>query len=73
MKQDPDIIESIYPGKLGRKMVDFSSNAPTVVFNLIKKYGINCNAVNKGWIQPAFTKKGEKAVLHRAKVGRSVG
>ncbi|WP_228129647.1 NAD(P)/FAD-dependent oxidoreductase [Acinetobacter gyllenbergii] len=73
LKQDPDIIESIYPGKLGRKMVDFSSNAPTVVFNLIKKYGINCNAVNKGWIQPAFTKKGEKAVLHRAKVWEERG
>ncbi|MBJ9955323.1 MULTISPECIES: FAD-binding oxidoreductase [unclassified Acinetobacter] len=68
LKQDPDIIESIFPGELGRKLVDFSSKAPSIVFNLIKKYNINCSPVNKGWIQPAFTKKGEKAVLHRAKV-----
>lgn len=68
LKQDPDIIEQAYPNGVGEKMIAFSSQAPSIVFNLIKKYNIDCHAINNGWIQPAFTKKGEKAVLNRAKL-----
>lgn len=68
LKQDPDIIESLYPGEKGRKLVLFGSKAPSVVFDLVKKYNIPCSAKNSGWIQPAFTEKGAKAVYKRAKL-----
>lgn len=65
LKQDPDVIETLYPGQLGQKFVAFGSEAPSIVFNLIAEYDIDCAPVRKGWIQPAFTKSGIAAVRSR--------
>jgi len=70
LKQDPNIVESVWPGKTGERLVRFGSEAPGKVFDLIHRHGIDCAAVNKGWIQPAYTRKGEAAVLRRAKAWR---
>jgi len=58
LKQDPEVIETLYPGEAGRRLVRFGSEAPGVVFRLIDEFGIDCAAGNKGWIQPAFTGSG---------------
>lgn len=73
LKQDPDIIEQLYPGDIGRKLVQFGSTAPSVVFDLVRKYNIQCSAKNSGWIQPAFTTKGANAVYKRAQLWKERG
>ncbi|KAK65554.1 NAD(P)/FAD-dependent oxidoreductase [Bordetella bronchiseptica] len=65
LKQDPEVIETLYPGEAGRRLVRFGSEAPGVVFRLIDEFGIDCAAGNKGWIQPAFTGSGLRAVERR--------
>lgn len=67
LKQDPEVIESLYPGEQGRKLVQFGSGAPAVVFNLVKEFQIDCAARHSGWIQPAFTRSGIRAVEQRCK------
>lgn len=65
LKLDPDEIERAYPGEAGRQWVRFGSNAPSVVFDLIDRYAIDCAASKAGWIQPAFTRRGIRAVRQR--------
>lgn len=48
LKQDPEVIETLYPGEAGRRLVRFGSEAPGVVFRLIDEFGIDCAAGNKG-------------------------
>ncbi|TCU96059.1 NAD(P)/FAD-dependent oxidoreductase [Paracandidimonas soli] len=73
LKQDPDVIEALYPGDTGRKLVRFGSEAPSVVFRLIQEFGIDCAASSKGWIQPAFTRSGLRAVEHRCRAWQERG
>ncbi|WP_139215183.1 NAD(P)/FAD-dependent oxidoreductase, partial [Oceanisphaera psychrotolerans] len=73
LKQDPYIIERLYPGELGHRFVQFGDQAPSDVFNLIKQYDIDCAASNKGWIQPAFSKNGIGAVHARCEAWQQRG
>lgn len=73
LKQDPETIEKIYSGDQGRRLVSFGSNAPSVVWNLIEKYNIDCAPNNRGWIQPAFTSSGKVAVRARYEEWRARG
>ena len=66
LKHDPDVIERLLPGEAGRKLVEFGSNAPSEVYNLIRRYQIECNLAQSGWIQPALTRSGMRAVADRA-------
>ncbi|NTX26748.1 FAD-binding oxidoreductase [Burkholderia pyrrocinia] len=66
LKQDPDIVETLWPGETGRRLVRFGSDAPSKVFDLVKRHGIDCSASNAGWIQPAFTRSGIAAILRRS-------
>ncbi len=50
-KHDPEgMIQRFGPDK-GEAMAAFAGNAPTLVFDLIDKYGIDCDAVRSGWLQ----------------------
>src|SRR4051812_12031388 len=44
LKYDPDQVEADFGADLGRRMVAFSWNAPTVVFDLIRTNQIQCEA-----------------------------
>ncbi|GLO53548.1 hypothetical protein PPUN110474_49490 [Pseudomonas putida] len=65
LKQDPEIIEKVFAGDMGRRLVAFGGNAPSKVWALIERYGIACSANRKGWIQPAYTRGGIAAVQRR--------
>jgi glycine/D-amino acid oxidase-like deaminating enzyme len=55
LKHDPDAIEERFGTELGRRVVALSGGAPDLVFSLIEKHGIRCDAVRSGWIQPSHS------------------
>jgi glycine/D-amino acid oxidase-like deaminating enzyme len=50
-KLDPDDLERRFGADRGQRMVDFSSRAPDLVFDLVAKHGIDCAARREGWVQ----------------------
>lgn len=54
LKYDPDQIEKDFGADLGRRMVEFSANAPKTVFELIQRYQIECEARQSGTIRAAY-------------------
>ncbi len=52
LKQDPDEVERILGPSAGKRAVALSARAPEIVFAIIDRYGIACDAVRAGWIQP---------------------
>lgn len=55
LKDDPDALEQHLGGTLGAQVVDTVGGAADEVFALIRRHGIECDAVQQGWIQPAHT------------------
>jgi glycine/D-amino acid oxidase-like deaminating enzyme len=60
VKYDPDELEGIFGPDRGRRLVETVARAPDLVFDLIRRYAIDCDAVRTGWIQPATS---ESALL----------
>jgi glycine/D-amino acid oxidase-like deaminating enzyme len=53
VKYDPDDLESMFGLQRGARLVDTVARGPDLVFDLVRKYGIGCDAMRTGWIQPA--------------------
>lgn len=53
VKHDPDTLERMFGSSVGARLIDTVAAAPTVVFDLIKRLGIDCDATQSGWLQPA--------------------
>lgn len=54
-KRDPhDIIAQLGPER-GERLVGFAAGSADLVFDLIKRHAIECDAVQSGWIQPAHS------------------
>jgi glycine/D-amino acid oxidase-like deaminating enzyme len=53
VKYDPDPLEAMFGPGLGARLIETVAGGPDLVFALIRKYGIACEAVRTGWIQPA--------------------
>ena len=53
VKYDPDILEEMFGAGPGGRLVETVARGPDLVFELIRKYQIACDAVRTGWIQPA--------------------
>ncbi|MER9818218.1 FAD-dependent oxidoreductase [Mesorhizobium sp. M0129] len=65
-KRDPnDIIAELGPERGGR-LVDFAAGSADLVFGLIKRHGIECDAVQNGWIQPAHSSAALEKTRSRA-------
>jgi glycine/D-amino acid oxidase-like deaminating enzyme len=54
LKHDPDRVEADFGGDLGRRMVEMSWNAPNLVFDLVKRHQITCEARQSGTIRAAY-------------------
>jgi glycine/D-amino acid oxidase-like deaminating enzyme len=54
LKHDPDQIEAHFGTELGARMVAFSGNAPNVVFDLIERHQIACEALQSGTLRAAL-------------------
>ncbi|OBQ74417.1 NAD(P)/FAD-dependent oxidoreductase [Mesorhizobium erdmanii] len=54
-KMDPDSILARLGPERGERLVDFAAGSADLVFGLIRRHGIDCDAVQNGWIQPAHS------------------
>ncbi len=52
-KLDPDEIIEKYGEPRGERLIKLGDQAPDLVFDLVKRYGIVCGAARSGWIQAA--------------------
>jgi glycine/D-amino acid oxidase-like deaminating enzyme len=55
VKPDPDTLEQLFGPDLGRRLVETTGAGPDLVFDLIARHGIQCEATRAGWIQPAIS------------------
>ncbi len=55
LKDPPDVIEARFGPDVGRRMVRMSGDAGQLVFSLIQKHSIPCDAQPTGWIRAAHT------------------
>jgi glycine/D-amino acid oxidase-like deaminating enzyme len=72
LKHDPDWLESVY-GEAGGQLAACSGTAPDLVFDVIRQYSIECDAVRAGWLQLAVTERHLEALERRAAQWRSRG
>jgi glycine/D-amino acid oxidase-like deaminating enzyme len=62
LKNDPDQIEQDFGPDLGRRMVAMSWNAPNVVFDLVKRHQITCEARQSGTLRAAYSEAAAASV-----------
>jgi glycine/D-amino acid oxidase-like deaminating enzyme len=65
-KMDPDHITAYLGGERGERLIDFASGSSDLVFDLIKRHGMECDAAQSGWIQPAHSTAAFEKVKSRA-------
>jgi len=65
-KMDPDNILAHLGPERGERLIDFAAGSADLVFGLIKRHGIDCDAVQNGWIQPAHSPAAFEKVKSRA-------
>jgi len=63
VKHDPDALEEMFGARLGTQLVETVASGPDLVFELIAKYQIDCEATRGGWIQAA-TSASALAAMH---------
>ncbi|TGR27410.1 MULTISPECIES: FAD-dependent oxidoreductase [unclassified Mesorhizobium] len=65
-KMDPDGILAHLGPERGERLIDFAAGSADLVFGLIRQHGIDCDAVQNGWIQPAHSPAALEKVKSRA-------
>jgi glycine/D-amino acid oxidase-like deaminating enzyme len=73
VKHDPEKLLSLFGDAAGRRMVDTVGAGPDVVFELIARHGIECEAVGTGWIQLAVSAATLGVSRERVRQWRAVG
>src|ERR1700727_2300414 len=53
LKPDPDTVERDFGADLGRRMNALAGSAPALVFDLVKRHGIACDARQNGTLRAA--------------------
>ncbi|PAU74579.1 NAD(P)/FAD-dependent oxidoreductase [Halomonas salipaludis] len=67
LKYDPDELIARYGRERGERMIDVSARNADVVFDLIRRHDIRCEAMRHGWIQPAATHTALNVIQSRAR------
>lgn len=65
VKVDPDNLEAML-GAYGGRVVATAAAGPDLVFDLITRHGIQCDATRSGWIQPATSEAALAQLARRA-------
>ncbi|MFS2198817.1 MULTISPECIES: NAD(P)/FAD-dependent oxidoreductase [unclassified Pseudomonas] len=73
LKHDPDDLLRMFGGELAEALIDVVGNAADEVFELIDRYGIECDATRKGWIQPGVSATAMRNIESRAEQWRRRG
>ena len=73
VKYDPDQLEEMFGPEKGARLVDTVARGPDLVFELIRKHRIACDAVRMGWIQPATSESALNLLRTRVEQWRRRG
>jgi glycine/D-amino acid oxidase-like deaminating enzyme len=73
LKHDPDTVEADFGADLGRRMIELSWNAPNVVFDLVKRHQITCEARQSGTMRAAYSESGARDVRRSFEQGARRG
>ena len=73
VKYDPDRLEEMFGAELGARVVEIVAQGPDLVFELIRKYQIACDAQRTGWIQPATSESAFQELRSRVEQWRRRG
>lgn len=73
LKHDPDDLRRMFGGAQAERLIDVAGGAADEVFELIRRYDIDCEATRKGWIQPAASPAALRAIEKRAEQWRQRG
>jgi glycine/D-amino acid oxidase-like deaminating enzyme len=66
-KLDPDDAQAKLGPKYAERSLAFSGSAPDIVFDLIAKHKIECEAVRSGWLQPAHNEAAVRMLARRVR------
>jgi glycine/D-amino acid oxidase-like deaminating enzyme len=66
VKHDPDALEAMLGPYAGGRLVSTAAAGPDLVFDLITRHGIQCEATRSGWIQPATSEAALAQLARRA-------
>jgi glycine/D-amino acid oxidase-like deaminating enzyme len=66
-KRDPNDIVAELGGERGERLIDFAAGSADLVFDLIRRHGIECDAQQSGWIQPAHSPAAFEKAKSRAR------
>ena len=58
VKHDPDTLEQMLGADAGARAVATVGTGPDLVFELIARHGLRCDALRTGWICPAAAREG---------------
>lgn len=73
VKHDPDDLEAMFGPKAGGRLATVAAAAPDLVFDLVARHGIQCEATRTGWIQPATSEHALGQLARRAEQWRQRG
>jgi glycine/D-amino acid oxidase-like deaminating enzyme len=62
LKPDPDQVEADFGPDLGARMIALSGDAPNVVFELIRRHQIVCEALQSGTLRTALHRRAQNGV-----------
>lgn len=72
-KHEPAALCAMYGDEIGRGIVDLTISAADRVFDLIRRHGIECDAVQTGWLQASSKPAGYAALKQRCEVWGKAG
>ena len=73
VKYDPDTLEEMFGAEVGAQLVRTVAAGPDLVFELIRKHQIACDAQRTGWIQPATSESALQGLRSRVEQWRRRG
>ncbi|MGH8134047.1 MAG: NAD(P)/FAD-dependent oxidoreductase, partial [Steroidobacteraceae bacterium] len=73
MKSDPDTLEELFGAERGARLVESVATGPDLVFELIGRHRIACDATRTGWIQPATSERALALLAERVRQWRERG
>lgn len=73
LKHDPETLERLLGREAGGRLTATAAGAPDLVFELIARHGIECDAVRTGWIQAASSDEALAQLADRVRQWRGQG
>ena len=73
IKLDPDEIFAHYGAEDGARVLNVAQRTCDLVFDLIERHGIDCEAVRPGYVQGGIGRRGEKVLCERVRQWQAHG